>query len=329
MADVHKLVSKSGMISSGAAGFLKGTARRQAEDRQTQRGREKDALSTFVELTKEGWTVGDESKGISGGEGIHLEGFGILVPPKMGGTSELDIAKTFEKRQQGLLHGALARKADRYTPQGKGLVTWVDPQDKAKQVHLQPGENPPPGYVKYEVGKTPQGLITWINRNNPKEPVKRLPPGQDPGKGYVKFSEFTGSQEKLAQQKLEQSKALRADMLSYMREIGRIQVYVDMMKQKLKPGEKDPQMLINMKGTLNELKNKLSMTRKIFNDLVGAKDLPIVPKQKPEGSDEDWDGILAEALTELGFDKETLTDDELNKLRERMAIIAEDRGFKF
>jgi len=116
MADMHKLASRSGMISSGAAGFLKGVAGRQREDRDSRASREKEALAAFVALSKAGWTKGDESKGISSGEGIQLEGIGILVPPPVEGVSELDLAKTYNQWASGRQADATARKADRFKP---------------------------------------------------------------------------------------------------------------------------------------------------------------------------------------------------------------------
>lgn len=330
MADVYKLAGKGGMISSGAAGFLKGIASRQREDRESQASREKNALAAFIELRKEGWTVGDPSKGIPGGEGIHLEGFGILVPPEVEGVGELDLAKAAKFRAEADKLGAEAGWFERRPGEAaKGLITWVDPKDRTKQVHLSPGTSPPSGYVKHEVGKAPQALITWINRKDPSKPVKRLSPGEDPGVGYVKYAAFARLQEQMAEAGLEQSKLLRAKIPLYLRQINTTQKFIDMLEQEKKPGDEDSAILTNMKKTKTALERQLEKAQKSFDKLTGEEPLPPSPLTKREGTDTEWDDILQQALTELDFDKEDLTDDELNKLRERMAIIAEGKGLAF
>lgn len=333
MADVHKLVGKSGLISSGAAGFLKGVAGRQREDRESQASREKDALSAFIELRKEGWTVGDENKGITGGEGIHLEGFGILVPPEVEGEAGLDIAKALKERALAEKLGAEQKWFERRPGETrKGLITWTDSSDKTKQVHLPPGTQPPSGYIKHEVGKSTQGLVTWINRNKPKEPVKRLLPGEDPGPGYVKYAEFERTQEKFAQQKIEWSKQLRREMATYDSQIGKLKSYIVMMQKTLKPGEEDSAILKNMKREVGELEMKRDFAKRTFVTVMGNRPLPAPPSGqggKREPSMKERDEVLREALDELDLTDKELTIDELNKLKEQMAIISDSKGFIF
>jgi hypothetical protein len=167
MTDMSGLISK-GPGSAGAAGLLQGIAGRRKEDRESRADREKNALAAFISLTEEGWKPVDESRGASGGEVVHIEGFGSFVPPPVGGESQLDLAKiewtkakTFNELMQG-------DKASRWQPEVKtqvlrneeGKLTlherrdgeWVDTGKEAKPTGSETN-------LKKAINK--DGKITW------------------------------------------------------------------------------------------------------------------------------------------------------------------------
>jgi hypothetical protein len=333
MADMYKLASRSGMISSGAAGFLKGVANRQKEDRESQASREKDALAAFVQLSKEGWTKADESKGIPSGEGIQLEGFGILVPPPVTGVSDLDIASAIEKRAQAGLHEATADWMGRRPgEEAKGLVTWSNPADRTDQIQLPPGQVPPKPYIKHDTEIAPQGLVSWVDRNNPKSPVLKRKPGVTPmgppGSDYVQYKEYTDLEVASIEKTKEELKDLRAKSLNLISQIGRDQTMIDLITNKKNIDAEDKSMLDNRRRSQAKAKETLKIYNKRFYDLVGSPlaNVPSPISTRRATSDE-LDAMIEELKKTIKIDG-PLSSEQLNEFNKKLEELAKQKGLE-
>jgi len=78
-------MSLAGSISipgAMATGALQSASETGSKETKLETEKDKLILSTFVNLSKQGWRLAPKGKGSPTGEGIHLRGVGLMIPPR-------------------------------------------------------------------------------------------------------------------------------------------------------------------------------------------------------------------------------------------------------
>lgn len=144
-------MSLAGSVDMGAhavTGVLQSLSEQGSKRAQLETAKDKRVLTTFVALSKQGWRLAPKGKGSPTGEGVHLRGVGLMIPPAKEDKS-LETWKTLTQIGKNIALTAKARrvptpKVDRIQVLRNGKWYWGLLNKSDGSVQATNEQAPPP-----------------------------------------------------------------------------------------------------------------------------------------------------------------------------------------